>query len=296
MSLEYVLYPGCVASVREIGYELSVRKVFDELGVKLRHSDDFNCCMPACLVHSVDYVRGLALTSRNLAVAEEVGLPMLTLCSSCFGNLSRAKYMLDHDPQMRRDVNAVMALAGREYRGEARVEHVLTMLHKDYKVEKLRKHISNPLSRIVAAPFHGCHIFMPAKYSGFDDPEFPSKLDTLMAATGVQVVDYSEKTSCCIGCGSFFGDVSQTASLKLVDKILSSAKEAGADCIVTTCPFCIMQLEIGQIKLRDEGKDYGLPVLHFVDLLGLSMGLDPGELGFELRRVSVKPLLAKVGE
>jgi len=294
VSLEYVLYPGCVASVREIGYELSVRKVFERLGVKLSQSNDFNCCMPACLVHSVDYVRGLALTSRNLAVAEEMGLPMLTLCSSCFGNLSRAKYMLDEDPQLRREVNNVLASAGRKYRGEARVEHVLTILHKDYTVDKLKEQVSNPLGDIVAAPFHGCHIFMPAKYSGFDDPEFPSKLDTLMAATGVQVVDYSEKTSCCIGCGSFFGDVSQTASLKLVDKILASAKEAGADCIVTTCPFCIMQLEIGQIKLRDEGKDYGLPVLHFVDLLGLSMGMDPGELGFELRRVSVKPLLAKV--
>ncbi len=294
MTLEYVLYPGCVASVREIGYELAVRKVFDELGVSLQHSNDFNCCMPACLVHSVDYVRGLALTTRNLVVAEEMGLPLLTLCSSCFGNLSRAKYMLDTNPQMRRDVNEILASAGREYRGESRVEHVLTILHRDYSVEKLRGHVSKPLSSIAAAPFHGCHIFMPAKYSGFDDPEFPSKLDTLMAATGVQVVDYSEKTSCCIGCGSFFGDVSQTASLLLVDKILGSAKDAGADCVVTTCPFCIMQLEIGQIKLRNQGKDYGLPVLHFVDLLGLSMGMDPGEMGFELRRVSVKPLLEKI--
>lgn len=294
MSLEYVLYPGCVASVREIGYELAVRKVFDQLGFKLRQSDDFNCCMPACLVHSVDYVRGLALTSRNLAVAEEGGLPMLTLCSSCYGNLCRAKYLLDEDPKLRRDVNKVLALAGREYRGEAGIEHVLTVLHKDFTVDKLKEHVCNPLSGIVAAPFHGCHIFMPAKYSGFDDPEFPNKLDTLMAATGVQVADYSEKTSCCIGCGSFFGDVSQTASLLLVDKILRSAKDAGADCVVTTCPFCIMQLEIGQIMLRDEGKDYGLPVLHFVDLLGLSMGMDSAEMGFELRRVSVKPLLEKI--
>jgi heterodisulfide reductase subunit B len=294
VSLEYVLYPGCVASVREIGYEVSVRKVFDDLGVKLQQSNDFNCCMPACLVHSVDYVRGLALTSRNLTVAEEMGLPMLTLCSSCFGNLSRAKYLLDNDPELRKDVNEVLASAGREYKGEVRVEHVLTTLYNDITVDKLKEHVSNPLSRIMAAPFHGCHIFMPAKYSGFDDPEFPGKLDTLMSATGAQVVDYSEKTSCCIGCGSFFGDVSQTASLLLVDKILKSAKDAGADCIVTTCPFCIMQLEIGQIKLRDEGKDYRLPVLHYVDLLGLAMGLNPKELGFELRRVSAKPVLSKL--
>jgi heterodisulfide reductase subunit B len=294
VSLEYVLYPGCVASVREIGYELSVRNVFEKLGIRLRKSDDFNCCMPACLVHSVDYVRGLALTSRNLTVAEEMGLPMLTLCSSCFGNLSRAKYLLDENPELRRDVNKILGLAGRRYQGKAQVEHVLTVLHKDYKVEKLKEKVSNPLSGIAAAPFHGCHIFMPAKYSHFDDPEFPGKLDTLISATGAEVVDYSEKTSCCIGCGSFFGDVSEEASILMVDKILASAKEKGADCIVTTCPFCIMQLEIGQIKLRDEGKDYGLPVLHYVDLLGLSMGMDPKRLGFELRRVSAAPVLEKL--
>jgi heterodisulfide reductase subunit B len=294
VSKEFVLYPGCVASVREIGYELSVRKVFDRLGFQLRHSNDFNCCMPACLVHSVDYVRGLALTTRNLAVAEETGLPMLTLCSSCYGNLSRAKYLLDESPELRKEVNDVLALAGREYLGKVQVEHVLTVLHKDVSIEKLRGKVTNPLDGVVAAPFHGCHIFMPAKYSHFDDPEFPGKLDALIAATGAEVADYAEKTSCCIGCGSFFGDVSQTASLLLVDKILASAKGQGADCIVTTCPFCIMQLEIGQIKLRDEGKDYRLPVLHYVDLLGLAMGMKPEELGFDLRRVSAAPMLAKV--
>lgn len=91
---EYLLYPGCVASVRELGYEMSMRAVFKALGASLKGRDDFNCCMPACLVHSVDYLKGLALTTRNLAIAEEEGLPLLTLCSSCFGNLSRAKYLL----------------------------------------------------------------------------------------------------------------------------------------------------------------------------------------------------------
>lgn len=68
---EYLLYPGCVASVRELGYEMSMRAVFKALGASLKGRDDFNCCMPACLVHSVDYSKGLALTARNLAIAEE---------------------------------------------------------------------------------------------------------------------------------------------------------------------------------------------------------------------------------
>ncbi len=55
-----------------------------------------------------------------------------------------------------------------------------------------------------------------------------------------------------------------------------------------------MQLEIGQIKLREEGKDYGIPVMHYVDLLGLSMGLGPDELGFDLRRMNINPVLNKL--
>lgn len=294
MTLEYSLYPGCVASVREIGYEVAVRRVFKELDIKLNRVDEFSCCQPACLVHSVDYVKGLALTTRNLAVAEEKGLPMLTLCSSCFGNLSRAKYLLKESPELFSDVNRLLGEAGREYKGDVDIEHVVTILYNDYKLDNLSKKVTKPLGNLNVAPFYGCHIFMPSKYGGFDDPEFPVKLDDLISVTGAEPLDYHEKTSCCIGCGSFFGKVSEDASVLLAEKIIESAYEKGADCLVTTCPFCIMQLEIGQVKLREEGKDYGLPVLHYVDLLGLSMGLDPEELGFDLRRMDVEPLLSKL--
>jgi heterodisulfide reductase subunit B len=80
----------------------------------------------------------------------------------------------------------------------------------------------------------------------------------------------------------------------LAENIVKSAAEKGADCVVTTCPFCIMQLEIGQIKLRELDKNFDLPVLHYVDLLGLSMGLNQEELGFELRRITVDSVLNKL--
>ncbi|MCW3988490.1 MAG: CoB--CoM heterodisulfide reductase iron-sulfur subunit B family protein [Candidatus Bathyarchaeota archaeon] len=293
-SLEYALFPGCVASVREFGYELAIRNVFKALDIKLRKVEDFSCCQPACLVHSIDYVKGLALTSRNLAVAEETGLPMLTLCSSCYGNLSRAKHLLDHNSDLKDEVNDLLAKAGRTYRGDVKIEHVVTVLHDESMLPILEKKISNPLSKLKAAPFYGCHIFMPAKYSKFDDPEFPHKLDDLIEITGAESLDYNEKTSCCIGCGSFFGEVSEEASVLLSEMIIGSAKEKGADCIVTTCPFCIMQLEIGQIKLREQGKDFGVPVIHYVDLLGLSMGFKPDELGFDLRRINMEPVVSRL--
>ena len=292
---EYLLYSGCVASVKELGYEMSMRAVFKRLDIKLRQRDDFNCCMPACLVHSVDYKRGLALTSRNLAIAEEEDLPLMSLCSSCFGNLSRAKYLLDHNADLKKDVNNLLGEVGREYKGKVRIEHVVTTLYKDYGPEGVKQLALKPLKGLRAAPFYGCHLFLPQRYSGFDDADFPEKLDRLIDATGAESVNYHEKTSCCIGCGSFFGKVSDEAGLKLTEIILDDVKASGADAIVATCPFCIMQLEVGQLKLKEsKGKEYGIPVIHYVDALGLAMGAKPEELGLELRRVDVAPLLKKL--
>ena len=292
---EYLLYSGCVASVKELGYEMSMRAVFKRLDIKLRQRDDFNCCMPACLVHSVDYKRGLALTSRNLAIAEEEDLPLMSLCSSCFGNLSRAKYLLDHNADLKKDVNKLLGEVGREYKGKVRIEHVVTTLYKDYGPEGVKELSLEPLKELRAAPFYGCHLFLPQRYSGFDDADFPEKLDRLIDATGAESVDYHEKTSCCIGCGSFFGKVSDEAGLKLAEIILDDVKASGADTIVATCPFCIMQLEVGQLKLKEsKGKEYGIPVIHYVDALGLAMGAKPEELGLDLRRVDVAPLLKKL--
>jgi len=294
MSLEYTLYPGCVASTREIGYEMSVRKVFEALDISLIKEEEFSCCQPACLVHSIDYVRGLALTTRNLAVAEERGRPMMTLCSSCFGNLSRAKYLLDEKPGLMDEVNSLLQSAGREYKGKVDIQHVVTILYNDYTLDKLKGKIVKPLVDLNAAPFYGCHIFMPEKYSHWDDPEFPEKLDELITVTGAKSLDYNEKTSCCIGCGSFFGEVSENASVLLAENILESARSVGANCLVTTCPFCIMQLEIGQIKLREKNVKFNIPVLHYVDLLGLAMGLDLDELGLNLRRTNMDPVLSRL--
>ncbi len=292
---EYLLYSGCVASVKELGYEMSMRAVFKRLDIKLRQRDDFNCCMPACLVHSVDYKRGLALTSRNLAIAEEEDLPLMSLCSSCFGNLSRAKYLLDHNVDLKKDVNKLLGEVGREYKGKVRIEHVVTTLYKDYGPDGVKELSLEPLKGLRAAPFYGCHLFLPQRYSGFDDADFPEKLDRLIDATGAESVDYHEKTSCCIGCGSFFGKVSDEAGLKLAEIILDDVKASGADAIVATCPFCIMQLEVGQLKLKEsKGKEYGIPVIHYVDALGLAMGAKPEELGLDLRRIDVAPLLKKL--
>jgi len=297
MKLEYALFTGCVAPIREYGFEISARKVLEALDVKLTSTSDFSCCMPACLVSSADYATGLALTARNICVADEIGLDVLTLCASCFGNLSRAKHLLAENPDLRREVDRILALAGRTYSDRPKIEHAVTVLYKDIGLQDLKKAVSRPLKRVKAAPFYGCHLFLPYDYGRFDDPEFPVKLDQLIEVTGANSVNHPEKASCCIGCGSFFGGVSEDAAVRLANIILSSAKKNGADCVITTCPFCLMQLELGQIKIMQAGgKEFGLPVLHYVDLLGLSLGMEADDLGMDLRRMDSSHLLEKIGD
>jgi heterodisulfide reductase subunit B len=68
-------------------------------------------------------------------------------------------------------------------------------------------------------------------------------------------------------------------------------KDAGAQAIVVACPFCFEQFDLGQMLIsRRSEREYGLPVLYVTQVLGLAMGIDRDELGFERHRVSLKGL------
>ena len=60
---------------------------------------------------------------------------------------------------------------------------------------------------------------------------------------------------------------------KLSGRILSMAREAGADGIVTGCPMCQPNLDTRQEELTKEtGETFNLPVFYFTELIGLSLG------------------------
>ncbi len=295
MSLEYSLFPGCVPSAREFSCEISARKVFEVLGIELHDVKDFTCCMPACLVHSFDYATGLALTSRNFCVADEFDRDVLTLCVSCYGNLWRAKKLMSENGDLRRKVDELLKTVDKTYQGKARVKHSITALFEDVGSKTLKNMVSKPLKGIRAAPFYGCHLIRPKEYLSFDDPEFPQKLDQLIEVTGATSVLHRERAGCCIGCGSFFGEVAEEAALRLSVDILDSALEGEADCVIVTCPYCFLQIEMGQLlHKRRTGEAYNVPVLHYTDLLGLSLGIEPRELGINLHKIDSSPLLEKI--
>ncbi len=66
---------------------------------------------------------------------------------------------------------------------------------------------------------------------------------------------------------------------------LTNMRDAGVDAIVVCCPFCLLQLDLGQTEVNNLFKDqigepFQIPVIYITQLLGLAMGMDPYKLGF----------------
>ena len=73
---KYTLYPGCVMPTEQYAYEMSVREVLPLLDIDLVDLKGFSCCGEP--LKSVNQMLALALSARNLAIAEKEGLDVTT--------------------------------------------------------------------------------------------------------------------------------------------------------------------------------------------------------------------------
>jgi succinate dehydrogenase / fumarate reductase cytochrome b subunit len=153
-------------------------------------------------------------------------------------------------------------------------------------LEELRSAVVRPLSNLKVGPFYGCYIVRPRARLGIDD-EHPRDhyLHLLIEALGATVIEYAGMRKCC---GFPIITMNKEASLKQAGRHLGDALDAEADCLVTPCPLCHLNLDMQQpLAERVVGRQLDLPVLHLPQLVGLALGLDPKELG--LHRHVVRP-------
>jgi heterodisulfide reductase subunit B len=276
MNVKYAYYPGCSLEKTQRGYDESVREVFRALGQELIEIDDWNCC-GATMYMSVKETVSLAVSARNLALAESMGLDILAPCSSCFTILLKTKRILHEIPEMHRDVNEALAEGGLAYQGTTRVRHPLDVLINDIGLDTLRQQFRRNLNGLKIAPYYGCQIVRPDKT--FDDREDPILLDTMFAACGGEVVYFPMKVRCC---GGMLMTTFEDTALKLNMEILQCATENRAEVIVTTCPLCHFNLEAYQGKINEAyGKKFDIPILYFTQLLGIALGLSAKAIGLD---------------
>jgi heterodisulfide reductase subunit B len=289
---KFLMFLGCAIPYRVSAFEISARKILAKLGVELVEMPEFNCCgLP---LDPVSHEMMLILAARNLALAEEKGLNIITLCPGCAGTLKKVNKMLKEDRALRDEINCHLKEAGLQFKGTVDAKHFMQVLMEDVGLDKIKKSIVKPLTMVKVAEHNGCHILRPKEFIGFDDPEDPKMLKALVEATGATCLDYMDETECC---GAPSVGVSDKVALQLARDKLNHVKQVNAEALVTICPFCHIMYDTNELRIEKMfNETYGIPILHYPQLLGLAMGIPPEELAFSELRVDSSKILKQICE
>jgi heterodisulfide reductase subunit B2 len=287
---KYLIFLGCAIPYRVAGFEISSRKVLAKLGVELVEMPEFNCCgLP---LDPVSHEAMLVLAAKNLALAEKQGLPIITLCPGCAGTLKKVNKILNADSALREQINGHLKEAGLEFKGSVETKHFMQVLKEDIGIDKIKAAVVKPLTGLKVAEHNGCHILRPKEYIGFDDPEDPQTLKLLIEATGATCLDYVDETECC---GAPSVGVNDKIALSLARDKLSHVKDVEAQALITICPFCHIMYDTNELRIEKlYNETYGIPVLHYPQLLGLALGIPAEELAFNELKVNPSNILKQL--
>jgi heterodisulfide reductase subunit B len=289
--MEYALFLGCTAPIRAKNYEAAARRVCEKLGIDVVDVPDFACC--GFPLKNASAEAAFLIAARNLAAAEERGVNVMTLCSSCAATLAEVNREIKSSRVVMDRVNAALADLGRHYRGTVDVKHFAKVLWEDVGPEAIRKKVVVDLSPLTIAAHPGCHYLKPSDvHNHFDEVEDPRTLDEIVRATGARTVAYEDKKLCCGGAVLGF---EEATALAMAKQKLDVVKRTGADALISICPFCSVMYEDNQGKIEEAyDVEYGLPVLYLPQLLGLALGVPEGDLWFKMNRVRPTDMLAKI--
>lgn len=295
-TLRYAYFPGCVAqgACREL-YQ-STDALTKALGIELIELKKAACCGSGTFKEDSQLLED-TVNARNIALAESLQLPLLTHCSTCQGVLGRVderlKELHGKNPTYVGEINDLLQKEGcSPYQGTTEVKHLLWALVADYGLDRLEKQVTRRLSGLKCAAFYGCYLLRGQKTSAYDDPFQPESMENVFRAIGATPVYYRGRTQCC---GWPLASYATKESFSMAGMHIQDAIASGADCIVTPCPLCHLNLDSRQPEVEKViGKQLGLPVLHLPQLVALALGISPKVLGLDKHIVSTKSVLAKL--
>ncbi|CDN10302.1 MAG: CoB--CoM heterodisulfide reductase iron-sulfur subunit B family protein [Richelia sp.] len=296
-TLKYAYFPGCVAQGACGELHLSTVSLAQALGIELIELKKAACCGSGTFKEDSQLLED-TVNARNIALAEELNLPLLTHCSTCQGVIGhvdeRLKSAQQTQPDYMKQVNGLLQKEGcLPYRGKTEVKHLLYALVQDYGLEAIQNQVSKRLTGLKCAAFYGCYLLRGQKSVPEQNPFHPEAMENVFRAVGATPVYYQGRTKCC---GWPLSSYATTESFQMAGMHIQEAITAGADCIVTPCPLCHLNLDSRQPEVAKViGKQLGLPILHLPQLIALALGISPQALGLNKHIVPTKPVLTKLG-
>jgi heterodisulfide reductase subunit B len=267
--------------------EAAVRKTAPALGIELVDLPELSCCPDPVFFKAASAEAWLTLAARNLSIAEEADVDLVTICSGCTTSLAEASETLAERPDLLAQVNERLATVGRSYNGTTQVRHLVKVLRDEVGLDAIRASVTRPLEGARIAFHYGCHLLRPSEAVGTDDPYQPSILKDLVAALGATPVVHSDSVLCCgRGC------MDKQVAGEIQWESLAALHRSEAEALAVVCPSCFHQFEIGQMQLaRSRGTKALIPPVYYFQLLGLAQGLSLEELGFQFHKIKPEALL-----
>ena len=285
--MQIAYYPGCSLHASSELYDVQCRKVLKQLGIELKEIEDWNCCGATSAGKTDDFL-AISLPARNLGIADASGLSeMLIPCSSCYNRTLVSQRILSEDSELKNRINSELS---KKVEGKIRISSILDILVSKVNSGEIAEKLIRRLEGLKPACYYGCLLTrFPCDVKITDNIENPQGMETVCKALGAEPLDWSYKTDCC-GASAAVNDTD--TSLSLMSQIIKDALARGANCLVTTCPMCQMNMDMYQNEVCERyGIQRKLPVFFITELLGIAMGFTPQEMQIDKHFIDALGLL-----
>ena len=272
--MQIAYYPGCSLHASSELYDIQCKKVLMELGLELKEIEDWNCCGATSAGKTDDFL-SVALPARNLGIADASGFSEMVIpCSSCYNRTLVSQKILSENSELMTKINAELS---KKVQGKIKIKSILDVLVSTANSGKIGEKSVKQLKGLRPACYYGCLLTrFPRDIQISDNIENPQGMETVCKTLGAEPIEWNYKTDCC-GASAVLNDTD--TSLFLMSKIIKDALAREANCLVTTCPMCQMNMDAYQDQVCERYEiQKRLPVFFITELLGIAMGFTPREM------------------
>jgi len=226
-----LLFSGCMIQSRLPFIEAAFRFIAEKMGVDIEDLQEATCCMEPVGLRSISSSAWLSVNKRMHSFASEKNI--ITLCEGC--NLSLSE-------------------SGGQIKSDSEVSGTLQFLFKNLEMIKQNVQVKNEQKM---AMFPGCH----CEYVCFKNgTSAVTMMESVLKTIGVEPMQV-KKDLCC---GGGVTGINQELDSKILNEAIDSFKATGAECVVTSCPFCFLRFDmVGKFK-----------TYHIAELVAIAMGFD----------------------
>lgn len=288
--MKLALFSGCKIPAFLEQYEMASRAVMEALGIDLVEIR-FNCCgYPNRDAHFGAYILSAA---RNLALAGQRGLNLLTLCKCCYGSLKHADHWLRNNKELQTETNNLLQEEDLRWEGNVTVKHLLPFLAREIGTQRIKDSIRRPYNGLKIAAHYGCHAIRPGSIMQFDNPLAPTLFEELVGVTGAEALNWPKRLDCC---GNPLMERNPELGLALMHSKLEDVRTAGADYLCSACTHCQIQFDTIQAEQSPQPAGAGrLASILYPQLLGLTFGIEADALGLEMNKISIANVKTYLG-